>query len=184
MVWMDIIASVTLNRGSRLLPSYRNLLGHLPILGTSIPKLSMDRVMGGDSTTLLAIAETVALSEWKERAQAAGFFQQEQLAQRAAPVLKLLGERAWRESHFDAPPIPVILPDGSMQTESEEDRRMRVTSDVFYGAANLFLATVIYGCYPRGKYAATLAPCQVQQPDSSPLCRIRDSRYNRSPQPA
>lgn len=52
MIWMDIIASVSLNRVSRLLPTYRNLLGHLPVMSLSHPKLSMERVMGGDSTTV------------------------------------------------------------------------------------------------------------------------------------
>lgn len=49
---MDIIASVSQNRVSRLLSTYRNLLGHLPVMSLSHPKLSMERVMGGDSTTV------------------------------------------------------------------------------------------------------------------------------------
>lgn len=148
---MDIIASVSNNKGTRLLPIYRNLLGHLPVMSTTHPKLSMERVMGGDSTTLLALAETVALSEWKERAEEAGFCNLEQLKQRAAPIEKLLQERAWRESHFDEAPVPIMMPDGTIRTESEEEGKMRVMSDVFYGAATLFLASIVHGPNPRGK---------------------------------
>ena len=102
------------------------------------------------------MAETVALSEWKERAEEAGFFSIEQLKQRAAPIEKLLSERAWREAHFDEAPVPILLPDGTIRTESEEEGKMRVMSDVFYGAANLFLASVIHGPYPRGESSTRL----------------------------
>ena len=96
------------------------------------------------------MAETVALSEWKERAEEAGYSNAEQLKQRAAPIAKLLSERAWREAHFDEAPVPVLMPDGSIRSESEEEGKKRVMSDVFYGAANLFLASVVHGPYPRG----------------------------------
>jgi len=93
----------------------------------------------------------VALSEWKERAEEAGCLDPQQLLLRAAPIEKLLGERAWREAHFDEAPVPILLPDGSYRTESVEEGKMRVMSDVFFGASTLFLASVIHGPFPRGK---------------------------------
>ena len=64
MVWMDIIASVSLNRGTRLLPTYRNMLGHLPVMSATVPKLSMERVMGGDSTTVSILDDVLIGSFW------------------------------------------------------------------------------------------------------------------------
>lgn len=73
------------------------------------------------------------------------------LRQRAVPIQKLLDERAWRESHFDDAPVPIMLPDGTIRTESPEESKVRVMSDVFFGAANLYLASVLHGPHPRGQ---------------------------------
>lgn len=94
------------------------------------------------------------MSEWRDRAEEAGYSDPQALSRRAAPIEKLLNERAWREAHFDESPVPVLLPDGSLRRESEEEGKMRVMSDVFFGAATLFLASVIHGPFPRGKSAA------------------------------
>lgn len=51
MIWMDILGSVTQNKASRLLPTYRKLLDQRPMMATK-PHLSMANVMGCDNTTV------------------------------------------------------------------------------------------------------------------------------------
>lgn len=60
MVWMDIVGSVSQNKASRLLPMYRRLLGQSPAAyGQKVArnKLSMERVMGCDDTTVSRLEE-------------------------------------------------------------------------------------------------------------------------------
>ena len=52
MVWVDIVGSVTQNIPSRLLPIYRSLLAQPSWNGGSKSKLSIDKVMGCDDTTV------------------------------------------------------------------------------------------------------------------------------------
>ena len=52
MVWMDILGSVTQNKGSRLLPTYRRLLSHFPAQRDSGARLAMEHVWGCDDTTV------------------------------------------------------------------------------------------------------------------------------------
>lgn len=51
MVWMDILGSVSQNKASRLLPTYRQLLDQRPVADTKA-HLSMSTVMGCDNTTV------------------------------------------------------------------------------------------------------------------------------------
>jgi hypothetical protein len=171
---MDILGSVTQNVATRLLPTYRRLLDQRPMM-PSPPHLSMANVMGCDNTTvcivyppfilhhfywgipypylpiaddqMLALAETVQLSEWKEYAESTGCLSVRELLRRAAFIETLLQERNWREG----------LLDGSNESESfsnespENQSAIRVMREIFYGAAKLYLATVINGPFPRGK---------------------------------
>ncbi|WVQ83381.1 hypothetical protein IAT38_005522 [Cryptococcus sp. DSM 104549] len=155
MIWTDIIASVSQNKASRLLPSYRRILTHLPAeQGNPPPLLLMDKVMGCDSTTLLALAEIVALSEWRERAEKQGCLSFRELMRRAQSIEQLLDERAWRESHLDRPNTvphlerPRPIPESVVGQAPSDDLR-RAMSDVFFGSAKVLLATVINGPYPR-----------------------------------
>ncbi|WVQ83360.1 hypothetical protein IAT38_005499 [Cryptococcus sp. DSM 104549] len=146
MIWTDIISSVSQNKASRLLPTYRKLLKRLPSESSldNKPVVQMDKVMGSDSTTLLAIAEIVALAEWKEREEKAGSLSYNELVERAGAIKNLLDERAWRESHLDGRP-------GSKDTEEDrasEDLR-RIMTDVFYGSAKVLLAITVNGPYPK-----------------------------------
>lgn len=54
MIWTDVIASVSQNRASRLLPTYRRILTHFPAdtPETAESMILMDKVMGCDSTTV------------------------------------------------------------------------------------------------------------------------------------
>lgn len=145
MIWTDVIASVSQNKASRLLPTYRRILIHFPAdtPETAESMILMDKVMGCDSTTLLAYAEVVALSEWRERVERMGCLSLKELLRRGAAIEKLLDERAWREAHLERPSSPPL------NREGPSDDLRRVMSDVFYGAAKVLLASVINGPFPR-----------------------------------
>ncbi|ODN82288.1 hypothetical protein L202_02568 [Cryptococcus amylolentus CBS 6039] len=144
MIWADVIASVSYNKSSRLLSTYRRILLHMPAesFAPGSPMILMDQVMGCDSTTLLAYTEIVALSEWKDRVEKLGCLSMKELLRRAEGIEKLMDERAWRESHLDRP-----REKGKATAKADEMRR--VMSDVFFGAAKVLLASVINGPFPR-----------------------------------
>ncbi|WWD21426.1 hypothetical protein CI109_105911 [Kwoniella shandongensis] len=147
MIWTDTIASVSQNKTSKMLPAYRKLLDHPPVeAGTNNrPLILMDKVMGADSTTLLAMVETVALSEWKEKAEKEGSLSYKELLTRASDIERLLEERAWRESHLGRSRVGAGVPgDGG---PSDEIRS--AMSDIFHSSAKVLLATVVNGPYPR-----------------------------------
>lgn len=79
----------------------------------------------------LAIAETVALSEWRSKAFEAGCLSNKDLLERARPIEQLLDEREWRESHLQSLEI-----------------KDRLYSNAFFYAAKLLLASTIDGPYP------------------------------------
>ncbi|ODN85250.1 hypothetical protein L198_07573 [Cryptococcus wingfieldii CBS 7118] len=144
MIWADVIASVSYNKSSRLLPTYRRILLHMPAesFAPGSPMILMDQVMGCDSTTLLAYTEIVALVEWKDRVEKLGCLSMKELLRRAEGIEKLMDERAWRESHLDRPRK-------KRRGEGKADEMRRVMSDVFFGAAKVLLASVINGPFPR-----------------------------------
>ncbi|WVQ87096.1 hypothetical protein IAS59_000817 [Cryptococcus gattii] len=145
MIWTDVFASVSQNKASRLLSVYRRILTHSPAdtPETAESMILMDKVMGCDSTTLLAYAEIVALSEWRERVERMGCLSLKELLRRGTAIEKLLDERAWREAHLE---LPSILP---INKEGPGHDLRRIMSDVFYGAAKVLLASVINGPFPR-----------------------------------
>ncbi|OCF58886.1 hypothetical protein L486_03378 [Kwoniella mangroviensis CBS 10435] len=158
MIWIDIISSVTYNKASTLLPMYRKLLSHMPydqFGNNGKPLVLMDKMMGCDSTTLLAMCETVALSEWKEKAEFVGCLSYKELLERSSKIEKLLDERSWRESHLDinsfsfSSTSPTSLSGNDGQTKAMEGELRRVMSDVFYGSVKVLLAVTVNGPYPR-----------------------------------
>ncbi|OCF76859.1 hypothetical protein I204_02566 [Kwoniella mangroviensis CBS 8886] len=158
MIWIDIISSVTYNKASTLLPMYRKLLNHMPydqFGNNGKPLVLMDKMMGCDSTTLLAMCETVALSEWKEKAEFVGCLSYKELLERSSKIEKLLDERSWRESHLDinsfsfSSTSPTSLSGNDGQTKAMEGELRRVMSDVFYGSVKVLLAVTVNGPYPR-----------------------------------
>jgi len=98
---------------------------------------------------MLALAETVQLSEWKEYAESTGCLSVRELLRRAATIETLLQERSWREGLLDA--NGGIVDDGLSGESPENQSAIRVMREIFYGAARLYLATVINGPYPRGR---------------------------------
>ena len=99
----------------------------------------------------MAIAESAALSEWKQQAETVGCLDPQALRNRAAAIEKLLSERGWRETLFRQAQPPIMIADGLTRAFTQEEGRIRVISDVFYEAAKLYLATVVYGPLPQGE---------------------------------
>lgn len=79
----------------------------------------------------LALAEIVALSEWRDKAYHAGCLASKDLLERARPIEQLLEEREWRESH--------------LQTLCVKEQ---LYSDCFFYAAQILLASTVDGPYP------------------------------------
>ena len=55
MVWMDILGSVTQNKSSPLLPTYRRLLDRTPLQAPNRARLDMKRIMGCDDSTVSCV---------------------------------------------------------------------------------------------------------------------------------
>jgi hypothetical protein len=165
----DIIAAISLNRGSRLLPTYRKLLSRMDGLTTPEQYISMLDVMGCDNTTvspaqhlsgtrahgqLLAIAETTALSEWRDRAEEMGSLSQRALVKRGEAIEKLLSERSWRNSGDMMATIEQLGADGT--AIPDERTKTRLMAEVYFAAAKVYLYTVINGPFPKGPSAPWL----------------------------
>lgn len=126
LAWTDILASVTEGRASAFLSLYRRLLAGE---ATTDDRYLRETVMGCDSTTRLAIAEIVALSEWKDHQCLSGTLSIRELLHRSSSIERLLSEREARET-FDDP-------------------ARRLVADAFFHGAQVLLATVVNGCHPH-----------------------------------
>jgi hypothetical protein len=95
---------------------------------------------------MLALAEIVQLSEWKEYAESTGCLSVKELLRRAAVIEHLLQERAWREGLLDN-----STEDGISDVESPENQTaIRIMREIFFNTARVYLATVVNGPFPRG----------------------------------
>ncbi|KLT40037.1 hypothetical protein CC85DRAFT_165168 [Cutaneotrichosporon oleaginosum] len=129
LVWTDILSSATEGVASLFLPLYRVLL--VDCVSEDEATFLRETVMGCDSTTRLALAETIALSEWKEGEVRAGRLSLRALLARASAIEEILDERPRREAHLlCATPA------------------RRAVSDIFFHSARVLLATTIHGPYP------------------------------------
>ncbi|OCF74199.1 hypothetical protein I204_04569 [Kwoniella mangroviensis CBS 8886] len=142
LMWVDILMSVTQNKASQHLPIYRLFLFDRYQKQGNVSKLLRETVMGCDNTTRLALAETVALSEWKDKAIRSGTLSHRTLVERADSIERLLLERKWREEHLFQPDDPSTV------------QRMAM-SNVFHHGVRVLLATVLDGCYPNVPDVAT-----------------------------
>ncbi|WWC64341.1 uncharacterized protein I303_106951 [Kwoniella dejecticola CBS 10117] len=142
LMWVDILMSLTQNRASQYLPIYRVFLLDRYRSQSKVSKLLKETVMGCDNTTRLALAETIGLSEWKEKAIRSGNLSHRGLVERADLVERLLEERKWREDHLFEPNDPSTV------------QRMAM-SNVFHHGVRVLLATVVDGCHPNVPDIAT-----------------------------
>ena len=100
---------------------------------------------------LLALAETIQLSEWKAHAQKAECLSLRELLQRAAVIEQLLGERTWRESLLDDTAHLSTVTSDKPSSAKDETSTLRLISDVFFAATQVLLAAVVNGAFPKGQ---------------------------------
>jgi len=100
---------------------------------------------------LLAIAETTALSEWRDRAEEAGALSQRSLVRRGEAIEKLLSERSWRNSHSNDLIASIEGLDGKGHGTPDEWTKTHLMAEVFFNAAKVYLATVVNGPFPKGE---------------------------------
>lgn len=107
---------------------------------------------------MLALAETVSLSEWKEMAQSTGCLSVSELLRRGSAIERLLIERNWREGLLSERTDDKhdTGSNGDGEGEPENQTMIRVMREVFFSAAKVFLATVINGPHPRGQSSPLL----------------------------
>jgi len=96
-------------------------------------------------TKRLAIAETIALSEWKDKALEMGRLSIRELMERATAIELLLAQRRWRERHLFDSNDPLTL-------------QRREFSNIFFHSARVLLAVTVNGCYPEGENDPTVEP--------------------------
>lgn len=120
---------------------------------------------------LLAIAETTALSEWRDRAEEAGVLSQRSLVRRGDAIEKLLSERSWRTSHSSDLIASIEELDGKAHGTPEEWTKTHLMAEVFFGAAKVYLATVVNGPFPKGEREVLM--------DHFDLCLRRKSGQSR-----
>ncbi|WVW86445.1 hypothetical protein I302_108493 [Kwoniella bestiolae CBS 10118] len=158
MIRTDIAGSITENKPSELLPIYRSLLNRSSIdfVARNPGPGEVDSpggfalegivpTMGAiDNTTLLALAEIVALSQWRTESLKTGTLDIEELVQRGHEIKILLNERSWREKRISI---------SSYNSKEEKDREEigKLMSDCQYESARLFLAIAVNGPFPKIK---------------------------------
>lgn len=102
----------------------------------------------------LALAEIVALSEWRNKVFEAGCLTAKDLLDKARPIEQLLEEREWRESHLQTLEL-----------------RERLYSDCFFLVAQILLASVVDGPYPSSESVYPIEAC------STTADQLLSSRY-------
>ncbi|WRT70443.1 uncharacterized protein IL334_007441 [Kwoniella shivajii] len=135
LMWVDILISLTQNKRSQFLPIYRVFLLDRYREQGKVSQLLRETVMGCDNTTRLALAETIALSEWKEKSLRTGSLSNRCLVEKADAIERLLDERRWREDHLFE------------RNDTLTVHRMAM-SNVFQHGVRVLLATVVDGCFP------------------------------------
>ncbi|KAK6909197.1 hypothetical protein I203_103214 [Kwoniella mangroviensis CBS 8507] len=158
----DIFGSITENKASPLLPIYRSLLNR-----SSIDFLS-DGSMSGrpnglkeivlnlddmDNTTLLALAETVALSEWRTEQYQRGTLDLEELVRRGNEIKVLLNGRSRREKQyspiFNHHHVRQSYSNGNEMGDMDPKLKGQLMSDAFYESTKILLSITINGPFPK-----------------------------------
>ena len=101
---------------------------------------------------MLAIAETTALSEWRDRAEETGTLSQRTLVRRADVIERLLSERSWRSSQSNDLTISIETIGAEATATPDEWTKTCLMAEVFYTAAKVYLSIVVNGPYPKGEH--------------------------------
>ncbi|WWC72274.1 uncharacterized protein I206_106236 [Kwoniella pini CBS 10737] len=170
IIHLDILGSITENKASNLLPIYRFLFNHSTIdnLNDNMNRINdkfnniIPNLGNIDNTTLLALAETVELSEWRLKCIKEGCLDIEELVKRGNMIKNLLNERKWREKR--------ILDDEKLNNQSKqietkmnririinkeeeidlkEKEKEKLISNCFFESTKLLLAITINGPFSK-----------------------------------
>ncbi|WVQ66777.1 uncharacterized protein L199_004968 [Kwoniella botswanensis] len=159
----DIFGSITENKASELLPIYRSLLNRSSIDflsdGSGIGRANglkeiVPNLDDIDNTTLLALAETVALSEWRAEQYQKGTLDLEELVRRGNEIKVLLNERSIRERQYfpNSNHHLHVRRSSSNGNEMEDtDTRLKgqLMSDAYYESTKILLSITINGPFPK-----------------------------------
>ncbi|WWD03859.1 hypothetical protein V865_001915 [Kwoniella europaea PYCC6329] len=160
----DIFGSITENKASELLPIYRSLLNR-----SSIDFLSDGSEIGRanglkeivpnsddiDNTTLLALAETVALSEWRTEQYQKSTLDLEELVRRGNAIKVLLNERSRREKHYFPNSnhhhlhVRQSSSNGNEMEDMDTKLKGQLMSDAYYESTKILLSITINGPFPK-----------------------------------
>jgi len=154
-IWMDILASASLQKAPRLYKYYPRFLASET--DSENCRLFLSRIMGSDNRTMLGIAETSALAEWKEAEMGKGSLDLHRLSDEGrrieATFLTLL-------SPAQADAFITTSDDSTCSSNLPLDRPNAAA--VFRAAARVYLHTVISGCFPEAEHVANAVDEVVQ----------------------
>ncbi|WWC95086.1 hypothetical protein V866_001938 [Kwoniella sp. B9012] len=160
----DIFGSITENKASELLPIYRSLLNRsyidfLPDGSVSGRPNGLKEIVPNlddiDNTTLLALAETVALSEWRTEQYQKGTLDLEELVRRGNEIKVLLNERSRREKYFFANSnyhhlhVRQSSPHENEMEDVDTKLKGQLMSDAYYESTKILLSITINGPFPK-----------------------------------
>lgn len=132
-IWFDVLASITTRKPPLLLRYIRALFHPARSQIGDQPHYSMLSPMGCENRVVWALAETVALADWKATQEASGTLSTRELVLRAADI----------DEHLVCPALPQPA-----APNADADARA-AAAEIFRTSARLFLRSVESGPFPH-----------------------------------
>jgi len=154
-IWMDILASASLQKSPKLYKYYPHFLASET--DSENCRIFLSRIMGCDKQTMLGIAKTSTLAEWKEVEMGKGSLDLHRLSDEGRRIegtfLTLL-----RPAQADA--FITTSDDSTSSTNLLIDHPN--STAVFRAAARVYLHTVISGSFPEAEHVANAVDEVIQ----------------------
>jgi len=154
-IWMDILASTSLQKAPRLYKYYPHLLANGTYYENS--GLFLPRIVGCDNQTMLGIAETSALAGWKEVEMGKGSLDLHRLSDEGR---RIEGTFLTSLSPAQANAFITTSDDSTSSTNLLINRQN--STAVFRAAARVYLHTVISGSFPEAEHVANAVDEVIQ----------------------
>lgn len=90
-----------------------------------------------------------------------GCLSQKTLVKRGEAIEKLLSERAWRNGNASEISATIEEIEGETINTPDEWTKANLMAEVYYAAAQVYLATVVNGPFPKGKLMPRPSSLQV-----------------------
>ena len=110
---------------------------------------------------LLALAEATALSEWREKEEAAGTLSHRNLVRRAEEIEQQLLQRQCTNIDYMYETETTLGQLGAEADSIDEWIKTHLMAEVYYAAVRLLIATIVNGPFPRGECFIRCIPCQA-----------------------